>query len=60
LKSKGHLLFDFILSDGEGQDTKEAIDQRKRVLEFIEKNFNLIDGNLSVNKSIEFCVVQKK
>lgn len=60
LKSKGHLLFDFILSDGEGQDTKEAIDHRKRVLEFIEKNFNLIDGNLSVNESIEFCVVQKK
>ncbi len=56
----GHLIFDYILSDGNSQDTIEAVEQRNDVLEFMEKNFNLIKGNLYKDKTINFAVIQKK
>ena len=56
----GHLIFDYILSDGNSQDTIKAVEKRNDVLEFMEKNFNLIKGNLYKDKTINFAVIQKK
>ena len=53
-------MFDYIFSDGEAQDTIEAVRQRKKVIEFIKNNFSVIKGNLYFNKTIDFAVVQKK
>ena len=60
LKKNGFLLFDYILSNGEHQDTIEAVKQRQDVLSFIEKNFELIKGKLSRESTINFAVVKKK
>ncbi len=60
IRKGGYLLFDYILSDGEAQDTAEAVKQRKEVLRFIEQNFKLIKGNLFIDKTIDLAVVQKK
>jgi 2-polyprenyl-3-methyl-5-hydroxy-6-metoxy-1,4-benzoquinol methylase len=40
LKTKGILIFDYILGDGDGQDTIEAVQQRDEVLDYIKNNCN--------------------
>ncbi len=60
LKSGGYLIFDYILSEGKFQDTVEAVEQRENVLDFMEKNFNVVKGNLFKKKTINFAVIQKK
>ena len=52
-------MFDYIFSDGEAQDTIEAVRQREEVLEFIKTNFSIKKGNLYISKTIDFAVVQK-
>ena len=60
IKKGGYLLFDYILSDGNAQDTIEAVKQRDQVLNFINQNFDLKKGKLTNNQTINFAVVQKK
>jgi SAM-dependent methyltransferase len=60
LKPGGFLIFDYFLSDGKTQDTIEAVEQRKDVLDFMKNNFNLVKGNLDEEKTINFAVIQKK
>ena len=60
LKSGGFLIFDYFLSDGKTQDTIEAVEQRKDVLDFMKDNFRLVKGNLNEEKTINFAVIQKK
>jgi 2-polyprenyl-3-methyl-5-hydroxy-6-metoxy-1,4-benzoquinol methylase len=60
LKPNGILVFDYILSDGEGQDTIESIEQRPDVLRFISHHFNVIEGQLLIDSSIGKTVCQLK
>lgn len=58
---KGGLLFiDYIKSEGTGLDTKAGIDERKRVLEFIETNFIIRHGKLQKEKSMGLIIAEKK
>ena len=59
IKKGGLFMFDYIFSDGEAQDTIEAVRQREEVLEFIKTNFSIKKGNLYISKTIDFAVVQK-
>ncbi|HCX23651.1 MAG TPA: hypothetical protein DHN29_17145 [Cytophagales bacterium] len=60
LKPNGILVFDYILGDGDGQDTIEPIEQRPDVIRFIDHYFNVIEGQLSINSSIGKTVCQLK
>ena len=60
LKPNGILVFDYILGDGDGQDTIEPIEQRPDVIKFIDHYFNVIEGQLSINSSIGKTVCQLK
>jgi 2-polyprenyl-3-methyl-5-hydroxy-6-metoxy-1,4-benzoquinol methylase len=58
LNPNGYLVFDYIKSDASGLDTKEAIEQRSDVLDFISSHYRIIQGNLDKNNSMGTTVVQ--
>lgn len=60
LNKNGFLIFDFILSEGTGLDTVEALEQREKVINFIEKNFEITSGKLYNDRSIGTTVAKKK
>jgi len=59
LKKGGYFIFDYILGDGDGQDTLAAIRERPEVLNFIKENYELIDGKFLNNKSMGTTVCRK-
>ncbi|MFC1907129.1 class I SAM-dependent methyltransferase [Chloroflexota bacterium] len=46
MKDGRYLIFDYIKSEGCGLDTMESVKEREQVLDFIEKNFELIEGKV--------------
>jgi 2-polyprenyl-3-methyl-5-hydroxy-6-metoxy-1,4-benzoquinol methylase len=59
LKKNGYLIFDFIMSDGHGQDTIAAVKKRNEIIEFILSNFSVVKGKISAYQNISFAVVKK-
>ena len=60
LKEKGILIFDYILGDGDGQDTLEAVQQRRAVIEFVSENFDVLKGKLLIDQSMGTTVCRIK
>lgn len=56
LVSDGRLIFDFILSNGDGLDTVESLQQRVDVIRFIKKNYTVEEGQLSDDQSMGITV----
>jgi 2-polyprenyl-3-methyl-5-hydroxy-6-metoxy-1,4-benzoquinol methylase len=60
LKQNGILVFDYILGDGDGQDTIEAVEQRGEVLQYINEHYELLSGALLENESMSKTVCRLK
>lgn len=60
MRPGGLLIFDYILGEGTGLDTVESLKQREEVLKFIKYYFDIVEGELSLDKSMSRTVVQKK
>jgi len=60
LRSGGIFIFDYILGDGDGLDTVEAVQQRGQILEYIAKNYDLLTGELTEKKSMGTTVCKRK
>ena len=60
LKPNGVFIFDYILSDGSGLDTREAVDKRKDVLDYISSKYNLISGEIDQKRSMGTTVCKLK
>jgi len=58
LKPDGIIIFDYILGDGTGLDTRAAIVQRKAVLTYIDKYFDTLYGELNLIKSMGATVIK--
>jgi len=56
----GLLLFDYVLGDGNGLDTLQAVKERSCVLDYIAKHFYIRYGKLHHDKSVSLVVAQKK
>ena len=54
----GTFIFDYVLSDGDGQDTAESIRDRDSVLKLIESRTSLLKGSISYEKSMDLTVVK--
>ncbi len=59
LNPGGTFVFDYILSEGEGLDTKEAVNERDQVIDYIESKYNFISGKISKGKSTTSVIVCK-
>jgi 2-polyprenyl-3-methyl-5-hydroxy-6-metoxy-1,4-benzoquinol methylase len=60
LNKNGLLIFDYILSEGTGLDTIEAVKQREVVLDYILHNFTVLKGNIDKSKSMGTTVIKLK
>ena len=60
LKPKGIFIFDYVLSDGDGQDTVESVRDRESVLELIDGRTTLLKGSINYENSMDLTVVQHK
>ncbi len=60
LNKRGYFIFDYILSEGHGLDTVEAVDQREEVLRFIEDRYVIVEGKISYNTSTNRTIAIKK
>jgi len=60
MEDKGYLIFDYIKSAGGGLDTMQSVRVREQVLEFIEDNFELVEGKIDKYDSMGTTIVRKR
>ena len=61
LKSGGHLIFDYIRSEGTGLDTRTSLRDRIPALEFILEHFDVVEGGVPTDGShVETTVARKR
>ena len=60
LKREGVFVFDYILGDGDGHDTIEAVTQRGHVLDYIKAKYEILEGRLLEDQSMGITVCRKK
>lgn len=61
LKPGGYLVFDYIKSDARGLDTPKGLEERVPTLQFIERNYDIVEGRIyPLEDSIRFAVGKKK
>ncbi|MBT3817687.1 MAG: class I SAM-dependent methyltransferase [Candidatus Magasanikbacteria bacterium] len=60
LVSGGHLIFDYLISDCDGLDTKGGFFERKQVLEHIEKHYDIVMGKVDYDNHMGRTIARKK
>jgi 2-polyprenyl-3-methyl-5-hydroxy-6-metoxy-1,4-benzoquinol methylase len=61
LKAGGHLVFDYIRSEGTGLDTAAALRDRIPTLEFILKHFDIVRGRVTTDGAhVEPAIARKR
>lgn len=60
LTPRGLFIFDYILSDAQGMDTMQGCHQRRDVLTFIAKHFEVLEGELDPESSMGITVARKR
>jgi len=58
LEKNGVLVFDYIKGQATGLDSQQSMEQRNDVLQFIEKNFNILKGKVNFENSMGLTVAQ--
>lgn len=59
LNKGGKLFFDYVVSEGKGLDTRESLLKRKSVLEYIDKHYTIIKGDIDFDNDIGLAVAVK-
>jgi len=49
LKTGGHLIFDYINSEGKGLDTEGGVRERSEVLRYVHEHFDVVEGQLHMD-----------
>lgn len=60
LNENGLLVFDYILGDGDGLDTKRAASDRSIVLSYVNENFDVLYGDVDPGKSLSLAIAKRK
>ena len=60
LSPQGILAFDYIMGDGDGLDTHQAVRDRGSVLDFVTSNFDVLAGKINKSESMGLTIVQKR
>jgi 2-polyprenyl-3-methyl-5-hydroxy-6-metoxy-1,4-benzoquinol methylase len=59
LPLNGLFVFDFISSSGTGLDTPNGLIFRKAALQYISERVEVLNGEISIEKSCGLCIVRK-
>ncbi len=60
IKKNGYLIFDYILSSGDGLDTEKSVSERNQVIKYLGENYILVKGSLDSTKSISRTILKKR
>jgi SAM-dependent methyltransferase len=60
LNPGGIFIFDYIKSDAQGLDTRQGIEERSKVLEFLGQYFEIVEGKLDYDASMGITVARKR
>ncbi|MCL5010730.1 MAG: class I SAM-dependent methyltransferase [Patescibacteria group bacterium] len=60
LRTNGILIFDYVKQAADGLDTKAGQGQRNRVLQFVEKNFKVIEGKIDYENNMGLTIAKKQ
>ena len=60
LEPGGHLIFDYILGSGTGLDTREAIHERRAVLDLITSRCDIVHGAVRHDQSMGTTVARRR
>jgi SAM-dependent methyltransferase len=60
LNPGGLLLCDYIKGDGKGLDTAQAVQERPAALDFMREKFEIIEGQLTPDRSMALTVLRKR
>ena len=60
LNEGGLLVFDYIKSDGHGLDTRFSSIEREKVLRYILDRFEVVEGAIHLDKSVNQVIVRKR
>lgn len=60
LRPGGLLFFDYIKTDGECMDTVQGANERANVLDYVALNFDILEGDISKEKSTGLIIAKKK
>ena len=60
LRPGGLLVFDYFRGDGAGLDTRQGVEERGAVLDFIATHFELAEGRLSADRTIARAIARKR
>ena len=61
LRPGGVLVFDFLLTEGTGLDSKQAVEQHSQILDFIRANFDILEGSqLRPGESVDLCFARRR
>lgn len=60
LNDNGCLIFDYVISDATGMDTPQGLEQREKILKFIENNYSIEMGKINYHESMDRTVARKK
>ncbi len=60
LRQGGLLIFDYARSAGCGMDTRQGMEQRKDVLDFISSRFDIVEGKLNQEHTVLLTAARKR
>ena len=56
----GYLFFDYLLGDGDGLDTTQAVQERPAVIAYLSEHFDVAHGRFDTTQSMDLTIVRKK
>lgn len=58
LQQGGHLVFDYLISEGKGLDTPQALSMRKECLKWILERFDIVEGSVDIERDVPISVAR--
>lgn len=60
LKRNGLLFFDYVKSDARGLDTRQGLEERDKVLDYVESKFDILYGAIISDKSMGLTIAKRR
>lgn len=60
IEKGGYLIFDFMISDGAGLDTQQALNERVAVLSYMREKYELVSGKITEKENMGNTVIRKR
>jgi 2-polyprenyl-3-methyl-5-hydroxy-6-metoxy-1,4-benzoquinol methylase len=60
LQQGGYLVFDYVISEGKGLDTPQALKMRMECLKWILERFDIVEGRVDIERDVPVVVARRR